>query len=68
MDPEGVTPPDKVAVSLTSPPSTLTDGEAVVTRVGVTSPAVTTTRSPVLAQIPLAGKLLASPLYSAIHW
>ena len=45
MVPVGLLPPDRVAVSVTCPPTT-TDGDAVVTMVGVTGPgAVTTTVS-----------------------
>ena len=68
MEPVGRVPPDRVAVSLTCPP-TATDGEAVVTRVGVISPpGVTMTASAGSTQMVPAARLSASPLYWATHW
>ena len=62
MEPVGLLPPARVAVSVTWPP-TATDGEAVVVSVGVTGPgpAVTTTDSLGSLHAVDTGLLLASP-------
>src|SRR6185295_12848598 len=68
MVPVGLLPPARLATSSTCPP-TVTVGEAVVTRVGVTGPgpAVTTTDSLASLHAVVTALLLASPLYCATH-
>jgi hypothetical protein len=59
--PVGLDPPDKVAVSLTDPP-TETEGEATVASVGDARPDTTTASPGSLHEVPPAAWLLASPL------